>query len=310
MMTSTVVPRISSASPAITTRRIADFLRDFSIEAMRPTHADLNELKSAAPMVRQVYLSAVPAHPLSDLVYFAGNVRAAGFEPVPHLAARSLASAEALDTLLAQLSKEANVRRLLIIAGDHNPPRGPFTNAIEVIESGSLQRHGIIDVGIAGYPEGHPRITTDVLDRALAAKIEAAEQTGLNIHIVTQFGFSAERIVSWVSRLRDQGYEHPVHIGLAGLTNLATLLRYARRCGVVASAQGLTRQGGLLKHLVGTSAPDGIIRALAESGGQLGKVAAHFYSFGGLGATARWAGAAAVERIVLDRSEGFGVEPP
>jgi methylenetetrahydrofolate reductase (NADPH) len=309
-MTSAIAPKIPHAGPAETTQRIAEFLRGFSIEATRPTQTDLDALKSAATMVRQVYLSAVPTHPLSDLIAFAANVRAAGFEPVPHLAVRNLQSIDVLNDLLARLSTEASVCRLLIVAGDRDLPRGPFTSAIDVIESGSLQRYGVTDVGIAGYPEGHPRITTDVLDRALAAKIEAAEQTGLNIHIVTQFGFSAERIVSWVSRLRDQGYEQPVHIGMAGPTNLATLLRYARRCGVAASAQGLTRQGGLLKHLVGTSAPDGIIRQLAEAGGQLGKVAAHFFSFGGLGATARWAAAAAADRIVLDRSEGFGVEPP
>ena len=39
-------------------------------------------------------------------------------------------------------------------------------------------------------------------------------------------------IVAWISRLRDFGLEQPVRIGLAGPTNLATLLRYARRCGV------------------------------------------------------------------------------
>ena len=88
------------------------------------------------------------------------------------------------------------------------------------------------------------------------------------------------------------------------------LARYARRCGVAASAQGLTRQAGLLKHLVGTSAPDDIIRPLAETGGEFGKVAAHFFSFGGTGATARWAAAVAQGRITLDRADGFGVEPP
>jgi methylenetetrahydrofolate reductase (NADPH) len=309
-MMSAVVPKITPAAPAETTRRIADFVRGFSIEATRPTAADLEALKSALPAMAQVYLSAVPTRPLSDLVAFAADVRAAGLEPIPHLAARNLASADALDGLLARLSTEANVRRLLIIAGDSDRPQGPYTSAVEVIESGLLQRHGIAEAGIAGYPDGHPRISTDALDRALAAKIEAAEQTGLDIHIVTQFGFSAERMVSWIRRLRDQGFEHPVRIGMAGPTNLATLLRYARRCGVAASAQGLTRQAGLLKHLVGTSAPDGIIRPLADSVGELGKVAAHFFSFGGLGATARWAAAAAAGRIVLDRDKGFGVEPP
>ena len=139
----------------------------------------------------------------------------------------------------------------------------------------------------------------------------AAEQTGLDLHIVTQFCFDAEPILRWLARLRDLGIEHPVRIGLAGPTTLTTLLRYARRCGVSASAQGLTRQAGLLKHLVGTTAPDGIIRALAEAPpGQIGEVAVHFFSFGGVASTARWAQATADGRITLDRADGFSAQPP
>lgn len=309
-MMSAVAPKISSADPAETIRRITDLLRGFSIEATRPTAADLDALKSAVPAATDVYLSAVPTRPLSDLIAYSAAVRAAGFEPIPHLAVRNLASANALDDLLARLADQAGIRRMLIIAGDSDRPPGPYASAIEVIESGLLQRHGIAEVGVAGYPDGHPRISADTLSRALAAKLEAAEQTGLGIYIVTQFGFSAERIVSWISQLRDLGTEVPVRIGMAGPTNLATLLRYAKRCGVAASAQGLTRQGGLLKHLVGTSAPDGIVRQLAEAGGQFGKISAHFFSFGGIGTTARWAAAAAAGRIALARAEGFGVEPP
>ncbi len=309
-MMSAAAPKITPAAPTVTAQHIADFLRDFSIEATRPTAADLDELKAAAPEVGRIYLSAVPTRPLSDLNAYSTAVRTAGFEPIPHLAVRHIASIDALNDLLARLANEAGVRRLLVIAGDSDRPQGPLTSAIEVIESGLLQRHGIMEIGIAGYPDGHPRIPTDVLHRALAAKIEAARQTGLDIHIVTQFGFSAEQIAAWILQLRDLGVEYQVRIGMAGPTNLATLLRYAKRCGVAASAQGLTRQGGLLKHLVGTSAPDGIIRQLAETGGRLGNVAAHFFSFGGVGKTARWAAAAAVGRIALDRADGFGVEPP
>jgi methylenetetrahydrofolate reductase (NADPH) len=308
-MTPLAASQTAPAEPAETTRQIADFVRGFSIEATRPTAADLDALKSAAPAATLVYLSAVATRPLSDLVAYAAAVRAAGFDPVPHLAVRNLASSGALDELLARFAEAAGIRRALVIAGDGDRAQGPYTSAIDVIESGLLQRHGIVEIGIAGYPEGHPRIAADALDRALAAKIEAAGQTGLGVHIVTQFGFSAEQIASWIFRLRDLGIEHPVRVGMAGPTSLATLVRFARRCGVTASVQGLTRQGGLIKHLVGTSAPDGIIRPLAEMGGRLGKVSAHFFSFGGVGPTARWAAAAAGRHIVLDRTEGFGVEP-
>ncbi|HWP27348.1 MAG TPA: methylenetetrahydrofolate reductase [Xanthobacteraceae bacterium] len=295
---------------SVTIRRIADFLRGFSIEATRPTSADYDALKAVQPRPRYIYLAAIPTRPLAELVEYAATTRAAGFEPVPHLAVRNLPSRAAFDDLLSRLVEKAGVKRALVIAGDADRAQGPYASALDAIESGLLQRHGIVEIGIAGHPEGHPRVAVEILDRALTSKIEAAEQTGLAVHIVTQFGFSAAAIERWILRVRDLGIEVPIRIGLAGPTNLATLLRYAKRCGVMASAQGLTRQGGLIKHLVGTSAPDGVIRPLAEAAERLGKVATHFFSFGGLGATARWAAAAAAERIVLDRADGFGVEPP
>jgi methylenetetrahydrofolate reductase (NADPH) len=295
-----------------TGRRIADFLDGFSMEAARVTASDLDALKSALPNGTAMYLTAVPNKPLAEQSETAIRVRAAGFEPVPHLAARGIESRDALDEMLARMAKDAGIRRALVIAGDCDRPKGPFASAIELIDCGLLQRHGIREVGLAGYPEGHPRIAPDVLDRLLAAKVEAAEQTGLTVHIVTQFAFDARSITAWLTRLRDLGIEQPVRIGMAGPTSVSTLLRYAQRCGVRASAQGLMRQAGLMKHLLGTSAPDGIIRPVAEAAadGRLGRVGAHFFSFGGPAATARWARAAATGRIVLDRNSGFSVSPP
>ena len=54
------------------------------------------------------------------------------------------------------------------------------------------------------------------------------------------------------------------------------------------------------------------MRALAEvrANGQLGEIAPHFFSFGGLARSARWAQAVADGHIVLETGEGFRVEPP
>ena len=308
----TTALKIAADNPPNATQRIADFLEHFSMEATRLAASDIEALKSALPQGTKVFLTAIPGKPQDEQIEAAVRLRAAGLEPVPHVAARSNESRSALDEVLVRMSKEAGVRRALVIAGDCDRPKGPFASAIELIESGLLQRNGISEVGIAGYPEGHPRIAQDVLDRALVAKSEAAEQTGLAVHVVTQFAFDASTITTWLMRLRDLGIEHPVRIGMAGPTSLSTLLRYAQRCGVRASAQGLMRQAGLVKHLLGTSAPDGIIRPLAETAasGRLGRVAAHFFSFGGAAATARWVRAAAAGRIVLDRTDGFSVTPP
>lgn len=293
-------------------RHIRDFLHGFSIEASGLGGAALLGLKTALPAGTAVYLTAVPGRAPDDVIETAALLRALDFEPVPHVAARSVASQGALDDLLGRLATTARVRRILAVAGDCDMPLGPFGSALDLIESGLLQHHGIDEVGIAGYPDGHPRIGSDALARVLAAKIDAAEQTGLRVHIVTQFGFDAGAVVDWLRRLRDSGIEQPVRVGMPGPVNLSTLMRYARNCGVRATAQGLTRNAGLMKHLIGWHAPDGLVRPLAEVGadGRLGQVAVHFYSFGGAAATARWAAAAADGRFALDRADGFRVEPP
>jgi methylenetetrahydrofolate reductase (NADPH) len=269
-------------------------------------------LAGIVPAGASVYVSAVPRRPAHEAIDAAARLRKAGFEPVPHLAVRGFATARELDDFLARLRGEAAVARVLVIAGDHDEPAGDFRSAIEVIDGGALQRHGIIGIAIAAYPDGHPRISQQDLDRSLADKIQSAETTGMAVHIVTQFCFDAQAILQWIARLREFGVEHPVRIGLAGPTNLATLLRYAQRCGVRASAQGLARQAGLLRQLFAMSAPDGLVRALAQARADkhLGEIAPHFFSFGGLLGTARWAEAVAQRRIALEAGEGFRVEPP
>src|SRR5262249_13043420 len=280
--------RATMPDPHITT-----FMQGWSLEATLPQETEVAALKMILPPGAPVYLSAVPTRDPVAQLHAAVRVAAAGLVPVPPLAGRHFSSAGDLDAFLARRAEEAGVPRVLVIAGDRDPPAGAFRSALEAIDAGLLQRHGIGEIGIAGYPDGHSRIAPQELDRALMEKGEIATQLGLCVHIVTQFCFEPETIVGWISPLRGFGVELPVKIGLAGPTNIAALLRYARRCGVRASAQGLARQSGLARHMFAMSAPDGLVRALADAhaGGRLGQVAPHFFSFGGVTATARWASA-------------------
>jgi methylenetetrahydrofolate reductase (NADPH) len=286
--------------------RIAAFMADFSVEATRPSDADIAAM-AVLPRGTQVYVSAVPGRPPEEAVSAAVRLRAAGFEPVPHVAVRNFASAAALDDFLARLSDQAQVRRVLVIAGDR-AERGPFRRAHDAIDSGVFRRRGIHAIGIAGYPDGHPKIAPEELRRALSEKIAAAEATGLSVEIVTQFCFDAQRMLDYVARLRAFGFEQPVRIGLAGPTSLSSLLRYASRCGVRASAQGLAQRAGLIRQVFSLTVPDDLIRALAEAAPA--HVSAHVFSFGGLGGTARWTRAVADGRITLEGATGFRVVSP
>jgi methylenetetrahydrofolate reductase (NADPH) len=303
----TAAPAPTLAAAPNPRQRIAAFTALASFEATRLADGDLEALHGF-PSCRRVYISAVPARPPQAQIDAACRLAAAGVEPIPHLAVRAFASGAALDFHLARLAEGAGVRRVLVIGGDRATPAGPFHAAIELIESGLLQARGIVEIGIAGYPDGHPKLTTSDLDRALAAKLEAAAQTGLGAHIVTQWGFSAASIIAWIGRLRDQGIDHSVRIGLAGPVTLAGLVRYARICGVSASVQGLARDAGLARHLFGMITPDVVLRPLAQAR-DLGEVAPHIFSFGGLAVAARWAAATAAGHITLG-TEGFSVEPP
>ena len=303
---------LRKSSPRFESESVDDicaFVSDFSIEVTRPKFADLEAIRDSAGAGTRVYVSAIPTRPSTDLVEQSAMARKAGLEPIPHIAVRNYTSREELSALIGRLSEEAGVRRVLVISGDRGDSAGPFTASLEIIESGMLQQHGITHVSIAGHPDGHPVVANDVMHRALLAKVEAAEQSGLETDIVTQFGFDSLAITRWVMKMRDLGIECPVRIGLAGPTNLTTLLKYAQRCGVRASIGGITKHAGLVKNLFGVSAPDAIVRVLAgeNASGSLGSVAVHYFSFGGVAATSKWAAHAAQGRITLE-GDGFSVE--
>jgi methylenetetrahydrofolate reductase (NADPH) len=248
----------------------------------------------------------VPGRSVDETIGHAVALRACGLEPVPHLAVRNFASVEAFDLVLTRLNREAAIDSVLIIAGDRSEC-GPLRRALDVIDSGLLRRRGIRTIGVAGYPQGHPSIGRDELKRALAEKISAAEATGLNVEIVTQFCFDAPAILSFISEVRDYGFDHRVRAGLAGPTNLGSLMRYATRCGVRTSAHALARRSGLMRQMFAMTTPDDLIRALAEAAPA--GVTPHLFSFGGIAATGRWARAVSDGDIVLDAEGGFRLEP-
>jgi methylenetetrahydrofolate reductase (NADPH) len=286
---------MSAAAPA---PDAAVFAGHFSLEATRPTAAEITELADIVPPATPIYFSAVPTITRQEIVAAAAALRKAGLEPIIHIAARRLASAADLQELLSGLRGTADVRRLLVIGGDVDAP-GAFADALAVIQKGRLRETGIEEIGIGAYPEGHPRIPAGRLESALDEKIAAATAQGLRVHIVSQFSFSPERILAWLRQVRASGIGKPIKIGMAGPTSVTALLRYARRCGVAASLRGLV--SGVASGLVGHVGPDRIIETLSAAG-DLGEVAPHYFSFGGTLETARYACEAAAGRHGASRA--------
>ena len=261
------------------------FAHRFSLEATRPNAAEIAALADLLPGGTAVYFSAVPTIEPPELIAAAALLRKSGLEPIVHIAARRIRVAADLQNLLASLRGEADVRRLLVIGGDVDAS-GPFPDALAVIQKGRLREAGIEEIGIGAYPEGHNRIAAGRLAVALDEKIATATAHGLGVHIVSQFSFSPEHILAWLKQLRACGITKPVKVGMAGPTSVPGLMRYAKRCGVNASLRGL--MAGAAAGLIGHVGPDRIIETLSLAG-DLGDAAPHYFSFGGVLETARYA---------------------
>jgi methylenetetrahydrofolate reductase (NADPH) len=289
--------------------RISSLLRNVSLETARPDRDDLTALSQSLPPATLIYLPVIPTRSAEEVITAAVQVRAAGFEPVPHIAARNFQTVAALEDFLFQLTAKANVSHVLLIRGDHSDRSRPFQNSFDVLKSELLTKYGVQNVGIAGYPDGHPVIPHWEIRRALETKIKIVEQQGHKLNIVTQFCFDAEVITRWIEKVRNLGFDHTIRVGLVGPTNLMTLLRYMRRCGVQASAQGLIRQSHLARQMFQMIAPNAIVRALAEDNvrDELGNLQLHFFTFGGVGATSRWIAAILAGHLALTCDEGFQI---
>lgn len=281
---------------------IARLLRGVSLEATFPSHAELDATRHILPAGTQLYLSLPASHAPAELTGLATEVRMAGFEPVPHISARALASRNAARDLLARLNGEAGVTRALVIAGDAEQPAGPFADALAFIESGLFEGSGFTAIDVAGYPDGHPRIANGALANALTKKVDAIYGRGLSVDIVTQFCFDGERVVAWLRQLRYLRVDVPVKLGVAGPASLRALLRYALKCGVRTAVKGA--RSAPAGQLLSQSQPDRMLRTLSQiTALSAGSVTVHVFSFGGLVKTARWVATMAAGGVVADSLE-------
>jgi methylenetetrahydrofolate reductase (NADPH) len=281
--------------------KVAALMHRFSIEASSGDKA----LDGAAAHLEpgtDVYVNWLPTDHHHRSVAAAVQLRRAGLNPVPHVAARYLTGVTQLGDFLARLAGEAGVRQALLIGGDRDAVAGPFESSYDLLASDLFQKHGITTLGIAGYPEGNPRISSAALDAALRAKADYAKRNGLSAYVVTQFCFEAAPILAWVARMRAAGIDLPIRIGLAGPAGLATLMKFALRCGVGNSIKALSLRGPAIARLLTEAGPDRVIGDLAAAHDPaLGIAGLHFFCFGGLTRTADWARAAEwTARTVLD----------
>ncbi len=272
------------------TAQVTDLLSDFSLEM---TGKDVDDLRTASPGIptgTRINVTFLGNEDLPMRLMASKAVLEGGFQPVPHISARRLTSQDELEEFLGALRDAGASSSIFAVGGDPAEPAGPYADSESVIRSGLLSEYGVRHVSIAGYPEGHPDISDDLLWAALRGKAASLEEQGLEGTILTQFAFDEQPVLEWIEKVRAEGIDLPIRIGVPGPAGVKRLLGFARRFGIGANAMIVKKYGFSLTNLIGTAGPDKLITALAEGydPAKHGRVHLHFYTFGGLTATSEW----------------------
>ena len=230
-----------------------------------------------------VYVAFIPGDNHENIARASESILDMGYNPIPHIPARSITSEKELDVFLVNL-KSAGVNDILAIGGSPKKQEGPFEKTMDTFHTGIIQKYGFREVNIAGHPEGNP----DDLDtdNSVLEKASWLRKNNIKFSIVTQWTLDVPKTNDWIIKTKEiikekLDYNVTLKIGVAGPAKLTTLINYAKICGVSATTLivknkkfGLTK---LIKHN-----PTEIIKGLKHFD-QL-----HFFPFGGIKELTNW----------------------
>jgi methylenetetrahydrofolate reductase (NADPH) len=281
--------QLLTASGPASSGDLAALLPQASVEISSRGH-QVPELKDHFRPGIDVTVTFLPGDNYRHNVDTAAALRVAGFNPVPHIAAREMASRDMLDDFLARARGEAGVTRVMLIAGDVAHTRGPFKSSSDIRASGSIEAHGIKRLSVAGHPEGHPFLEPAEVIKLLGAWRDWGRRTNIPVEIVTQFCFESAPILGWIGELEAHGTGLPVIVGLAGPATPATLTKFALRCGVGNSMRSVRSQIGRFGRLLIDTGPDDVMRGLraAPEAATAPISGFHLFPFGGLRKSGNW----------------------
>ena len=269
---------------------VRSLIGDADLEVIPLRSAD-DKLK-AIPEGATVTVTTSAKLGLDRTLEFAEQAVRTGHNVVPHLAARQLTGEEELRRFIGRVG-ELGISRLYLIGGDATPPAGPYDSSLQVLEALQHIDHGLSRIGVACYPEGHPKIS----DAALAGVLRAKQPYAA--YMVSQLCFNPEVLVSWLRRVRGDGITLPLRIGLAAPMQVTRLIKLGPQIGVGTSVRYLAKQHGFIGNVLkgGAYQPESLLlkmgSALTEP--ELGIEGLHVFSFNQVEETVQWQRAIAAD---------------
>lgn len=231
-----------------------------------------------------VSVTASPQKGMMETVDLAVELKNRGFDVIPHISARLTSDRSELETILKRLD-EAEIHKAFVVGGDANE-HGEFFDGLALLTAMRQMGHGLTEIGIPGYPEGHHIVDMTTITKALHDKLPFAS------YVTSQMCFVPDAIRDWVAGLREDGVDLPVYLGIPGVAELTKLISISMRIGVGPSARFLSKNKSLAGKLIrpGGYSPDDLIIGLAPLLANPGaKVAGfHVYTFNRVEGTEEW----------------------
>jgi methylenetetrahydrofolate reductase (NADPH) len=231
-----------------------------------------------------VTITCSPKFGLERTLQHAEAATAAGYTVVPHLAARMVADRKALREFVTRVVN-LGVTDLYVVGGDADELAGEFTDAGHILEALRDIEHGLTRIGVGCYPEGHPKIPDEALVEALVQKQPYAD------YMVSQLCFDGATLVDWITRIRSQGVNLPLRIGIAAPIKTIKLAELGMRIGVGQSLRYLAKQHGMVGNLIGrTYEPHRLLETIMRDPRSAGLdiEGIHVFSFNQVAETVQW----------------------
>ncbi|MEP4545194.1 MAG: methylenetetrahydrofolate reductase [NAD(P)H] [Saccharospirillum sp.] len=152
-----------------------------------------------------------------------------GVQTAPHLSC--IGATEATLTDLLDRYKDAGIRRIVALRGDlpsgMGGTGGDFRYAADLVRFIRERYDDTFKLEVAAYPEMHPQAPN--FDRDVdnfVAKANAGANTA-----ITQYFYSVDAYVHFVSEVRKRGCEIDIVPGIMPITQVSNLIRFSDSCG-------------------------------------------------------------------------------
>jgi methylenetetrahydrofolate reductase (NADPH) len=250
---------MSPGTHSTATDDVSSLLEDPRFELM--PFDSFGEQMAHLPEGATITVTASPSLGIEPTVEWTERAGEAGYDAVPHLAARYVEDREELAEYVDRL-QDVGVTDIFVPGGDREEPKGEFESAYELLVALEELGYEFDEVGITGYPEGHHFLSDETLAGSMDRKAPYAT------YITTQICYDPQTVLDWIERVRDHGVSLPVEVGVPGVMKYQRLLNISRQFGVGDSIEFLEKTGGILdfvRRFVGSGGkftPDELVDGL------------------------------------------------